>query len=710
MHKPHITSVVAHIDHGKTTLIDSLLLTQNVVSRQLAGELRCLDTRPDEQSRGITLKLSAVEINSSLTIIDTPGHVDFESLVQASSILADSFLILVDVCEGISPRLMAITNYINDNAILVLNKIDKIESDTLCELISQMIVRVNALVKKELFSWEKNNVVLAWSTMCFGMSYKSFQTITKYSTIKNASKFFVNLREHIRDNKIQKIVERFKIKGSGEKNVLMGVSPLWNAIFGCIDDLREIEKGDDALKGVTMFSVLNNTKVLHRDNILFATRFFSGKIEKGDSVISKNENSEKMCVIKNIYRFGLSGYVQVDSVESPCLVLIESDFLKHSMIFREKGCNLLNNITLKPKPFYKSRVILKEDDHVRFKESIKTLSFLESAFKVKINIYGEYEISTEGKVHFEKISHDLVENGFKISVCEPEMKFCEVPDKNAKDKTSIEITICKNKENENQKIFSSDLPENINLFKKICNQKVDNYKDSILNRNELNLELMNFNYENSKNETSIISDPESITNKELKILEYKKETNILSYYENKYENTVKSVFEYFIKNGPLISGNIMFSHISILIDQNIETDFDLFSFLKQSLIRVYQTTDPYIIPFYFMCKIQLLSIHIGSVYNILHRYYFIMQDEVYNSETDFYELKILIPEFVYYDFVDKIRMKTKGTAYMEYSEFGYVDSENRVFDRFIERIRKGRGLFVDEKIVDDPEKQRTLKK
>lgn len=844
MSKTHITSVVAHIDHGKTTLIDSLLITQNVVSKQLAGELRCLDTRPDEQSRGITLKLSAIEVNTdtrSLTIIDTPGHVDFESLVQASSLLADSYLILVDVCEGISPRLLAITNYINDNAILVLNKIDKVESDTLYDVASQMIVRVNALVKSNLFSWERNNVILAWSTMCYGMSCKSFKSITPHSGLKNAVKVFVNLKEHVEAKKTEKIVEKFKIKGKSDKSIYMGTSPLWEVIFGCIDDLGEIPDGDEHLNGLTMFCVLNNTKVLKRENLLFATRLFSGVIRKNDLVLSKNTNSERECTIRNIYRFGVHGYTPVESASAPCLILIESDFLKHSSITKTGADVVPKDLSLKPKPFYNSRIILKSEQKDEFKEAMRTLSFLESVFKVKINSFGEYEVFTEGKVHFEKICHDLESNGFLFVVCEPEMKFCETPGKfhteklpgleisigkrNSEenltesrikcinqdkknlpiDKLILDDKIIKNHENganksigikddackqdqhphlkvgkqvgiaspidnieslNNQKgglnepTYNLTIHEIVNddsshrevekscviqeegtntasntnrhdLFKKISEENVNMFKDAVLNSkfNSIKGASTNESVKNStkpividnqeieeSNESGSFSDEnseflnnngESITPERL---EYEKDTNILIYYRNNYENTVKSVFEYFLKNGPLINEKVMFAKIEILMETKPVDIPDLFTYLKGLLFTTHIQTDPYLIPFYFSCKIQILPSHLGQVYNALHKFFFIIQEECYEPDTDFYILSVLIPQFVYYSFVESLKMKTKGTTYLEFSEYGFLDNGKNFCENYLEGIRKNKGLFVEEKIVVDPEKQRTLKK
>ena len=79
--------ILAHVDHGKTTLADALVASNGLISQRLAGQLRYLDSRPDEQERGITMKSSAVTLGFNghvINLIDSPGHVDFSSEVSTA--------------------------------------------------------------------------------------------------------------------------------------------------------------------------------------------------------------------------------------------------------------------------------------------------------------------------------------------------------------------------------------------------------------------------------------------------------------------------------------------------------------------------------------------------------------------------------------------------------------------------------------------------
>ncbi|XP_050429115.1 elongation factor-like GTPase 1 isoform X2 [Adelges cooleyi] len=166
--------IMAHVDHGKTTLADSLVASNGVISQKMVGKLRYMDSRRDEQQRGITMKSSSIalyhkknELENIINVIDCPGHIDFFSEVSTALRLCDGAIILVDVVEGVCPQTQACLKQIwaeNIKPVLVLNKIDRLILElNLTPLdayvhITQILEQVNAVVgelfKKDVFERE----------------------------------------------------------------------------------------------------------------------------------------------------------------------------------------------------------------------------------------------------------------------------------------------------------------------------------------------------------------------------------------------------------------------------------------------------------------------------------------------------------------------------------------------------------------------------
>lgn len=145
-------AIIAHVDHGKTTLVDKMLLAGNLFrSNQNSGEL-ILDNNDLERERGITILSKNVSINyngTKINIIDTPGHADFGGEVERVLNMADGCILLVDAFEGPMPQTRFVLQkalQIGLKPIVVVNKVDKpnCRPEEVYEMVFDLMFSLNA--------------------------------------------------------------------------------------------------------------------------------------------------------------------------------------------------------------------------------------------------------------------------------------------------------------------------------------------------------------------------------------------------------------------------------------------------------------------------------------------------------------------------------------------------------------------------------------
>lgn len=155
--------IVAHIDHGKSTMTDSLVAAGGLMSEELAGKQLVMDFEDQEQARGITINAANISVTQKIgdeeflvNIIDTPGHVDFGGEVLRAMRAVDGVIVVVDAVEGVMPQTetvirQALREYVKPT--LFINKVDRmvnelqVTQEHMQERFVKVIAQVNNLIK-----------------------------------------------------------------------------------------------------------------------------------------------------------------------------------------------------------------------------------------------------------------------------------------------------------------------------------------------------------------------------------------------------------------------------------------------------------------------------------------------------------------------------------------------------------------------------------
>ncbi|KAJ5287289.1 hypothetical protein N7478_002975 [Penicillium angulare] len=215
-------SVIAHVDHGKSTLSDSLVQRAGIISAAKAGETRFMDTRPDEQDRCITIKSTAISLYAKfpdpedlkeipqqvdgheflINLIDSPGHVDFSSEVTAALRVTDGALVVVDCVSGVCVQTetvlrQALTERIKP--VLCINKVDRallelqVSKEDLYQSFSRTIESVNVIIATYFDKALGDVQVYPYKgTIAFGSGLHGWCFTVRQFAVKYAKKFGVD--------------------------------------------------------------------------------------------------------------------------------------------------------------------------------------------------------------------------------------------------------------------------------------------------------------------------------------------------------------------------------------------------------------------------------------------------------------------------------------------------------------------------------------
>lgn len=317
-------AIAAHIDHGKTTLSDNLLAGAGMISKELAGDQRFMDSHADEAARGITIDSANVsmvhEVEGTdylINLIDTPGHVDFGGDVTRAMRAVDGAVVLSCAVEGIMPQTETVLRQAlkeKVRPILFINKADRLikELKLTPEMMQAKFVKIieelNVLIEKIAppeFK-QKWKVSVADGSVCFGSAYSNWALSVPYMQKKGLSfKTAIELYEGEDDAAIKEKVKEFATKAPLHEVLL-------NAVIEHLPNPVDAQKyripmiwGGDVTEGIgknlvecdpkggLAFVVTKITQDKHAGEVCTG-RMFSGTVRKGLDVVSSSGNKGRI--------------------------------------------------------------------------------------------------------------------------------------------------------------------------------------------------------------------------------------------------------------------------------------------------------------------------------------------------------------------------------------------------------------------------------
>jgi len=448
--------IVAHIDHGKTTLSDNLLFGAGMLSEELAGKQLYMDTMEEEQERGITIQTANVSMVHKfdgkeylINLLDTPGHVDFGGDVTRAMRAVDGAVVLVDAVEGAMPQTENVLRQALKERVkplLFINKVDRLvrelnlTPEKMQERFVSVINEINSLIRgmapKEFK--DKWAVSVQEGSVSFGSAYHNWALNVDIMKEKNVS--FKDILEAYREDTWKDLIKRIPLH---EAVLSMVVKHLPSPVDSSPYRIPQIWTGDVTSKvGKNLTAsdpnaplVFGVTKIVvdpQAGEISYG-RVFAGTLNKGEEVyLNMNKSRQRMqqvvlskgaqrLTVDNIPAGNIAGIVGLKGARSGETVSIEpmDTFEEIAHLFEpvvSKAIEAKNPKDL-PKLIEVLKQLEKEDPTIRVELNEET---------------GENIISGLGELHLEIKEHTITrDKGLDVVVSPPLVVYRETVEKPA---------------------------------------------------------------------------------------------------------------------------------------------------------------------------------------------------------------------------------------------------------------------------------------
>ena len=443
--------VIAHVDHGKTTMSDSLLAHSGIIAPSAAGKALALDYMKEEQERGITIVQANVTLHYKqgddeyvINMIDTPGHVDFSGRVIRSLRAIDGAVVVCDAVEGIMTQTETVTRMSLEERVrpvLYINKIDR--------LIKELRLTPEAMQEKLA------NVVTSFNNLIDTYAEPEYKEKWKVS-IQDGSVTFGSAKDKWGFN-----VDIMKKKGvsfkdvitaysdEGDVNVLVEKVPLAEAILGMVVKhhppphvaqkyrVPKIWKGDlDSDIGKAILNCDDNgPAVMMVVNMqmdpaagpVAIGRLFSGTLKDGDTVNLIDTHREARIQSVNFFMGNQREMVGELSAGNIPALLGLTEARAGQTLSTTKGIEVFEGIKYVSEPVVQMAIEPKHPkDLPKMIEILKRLTIEDPNLIIKINEEsGETIMAGMGVLHLEIATNQIKEAGLELITSEPLINYRE---------------------------------------------------------------------------------------------------------------------------------------------------------------------------------------------------------------------------------------------------------------------------------------------
>lgn len=384
-------AIIAHVDHGKTTLIDKLLQQSNINDARLLKIDRIMDSNILEKERGITITAKNIAIkwrDYHINIVDTPGHADFGGEVERVMSMVDSVLLVVDAIDGPMPQTRFVTKKAFDyglNPIVIINKIDKKGSrpDWVINQIFDLFVNLDANEKQLDFP-------IIYSSALLGIAGEDYHNMAKDMT-----PLFVAISKHVLSPNID-------LNGPFQ----MQISQLdYDNYLGVIG-IGRIKRG--SLTPNKQVSIINKEGIIRNGKINNVLTYVG--LERINSNIAKAGN---IVAITGLEELHISDTIcDIKKIEP--LPILNIDKPTISMIF----CVNDSPLSGKEGKYITSRQIL---------ERLQKELLYNVALRVETtNNMNAFCVSGRGELHLAILIENMRREGFELAISRPKVVFREL--------------------------------------------------------------------------------------------------------------------------------------------------------------------------------------------------------------------------------------------------------------------------------------------